>query len=74
MTRPRGFYAVYQMGFVTHIVRGHLKARAINNRSYKRFTTAEAAEEHAAWWNYESERDRSHLGRAPVIVSDHTTE
>jgi hypothetical protein len=41
------------MGRVTHIVRGHQKARAIyGTRSYERFRHRVDAEEFAAWWNY----------------------
>lgn len=54
MVRPRGFYAVFREGRVIKITHGHADARRLSpERSYVRFRTRLAAEEHAAWWHYE---------------------
>lgn len=52
--RPRAFYAVYNDGRVTAIIKGAMEARKLSpHRAYKPFPTKTAAEEYAAWWNYE---------------------
>lgn len=52
--RPRQFFAVFHEGKVIKITHGYDKARALSpHRAYKRFRTQEAAEEFAAWWNYD---------------------
>lgn len=50
--RPSGYYAVYDLGRVTAVVRGYRAARALSpQRSYTRHRSRLDAEEHAAWWN-----------------------
>lgn len=53
--RPRGFYAVYQDGQVVAICHGYDHARRVNGgrRHYTRFRSLLAAQEFAAWWNYQ---------------------
>ena len=60
MARPKKFCAVYDMGRVTHIMEGVDRARSLR-LTFQSFGTRLAAEEHAAWWNYEAARDRPHL-------------
>jgi|EndMetStandDraft_3_1072993.scaffolds.fasta_scaffold415389_3 hypothetical protein len=52
--RPRGYFAVFRDGKVIRITHGHAEARSESpERAYRRFTDRTAAEEFAAWWNYD---------------------
>lgn len=67
--RPRGLYAVFNDGRVTHIAEGYRLARQLSpERAYKRFRPGQwtEAEEFACWWNYTHPHpvlgDQSHHG------------
>lgn len=51
--RPRRYFAVFRDGQVIRITHGHQEARQLSGRAYKSFKTELAAQEYAAWWNYE---------------------
>lgn len=52
--RPSRYYAIFDMGTVTHIAHGYREARkASPHRGYKPFRTEHEAEEFAAWWNFD---------------------
>lgn len=58
--RHQGHYVLFQDGLAVTVVTGHADARRVSpNRAYKRFPTRLAAEEFAAWWNFERERSRA---------------
>lgn len=52
--RPLGYYVIFDFGKAIAVVEGAAQARLLMPcRGYRRFTTQLAAEEWAAWWNYE---------------------
>lgn len=56
MARPRKFYIIYEIGRAVRITEG----RPLNYVGTA-FSSRQAAEEYAAWWNYESAQERPHL-------------
>lgn len=51
--RPRAYYAVFNDGRVTDIIKGAMAARKLSpHRAYKPFLSQLEAEEYSAWWNY----------------------
>lgn len=51
--RPPRFYAIFDLGRVTAVIKGSRAARAASpHRGYKSFAQELEAEEFAAWWNF----------------------
>jgi hypothetical protein len=55
MARPKKFYIFFELGKAMRIIEGCLQARKLNCAK-PTFRTRLAAEEFAAWWNYEHKR------------------
>lgn len=68
MARPRRWYCVFDMGLVVSVLEGADQARALlgGRRSYRAFETRIAAEEFAAWWNYQAYLPGGHLAHLPA--------
>lgn len=58
MPRPKLFYVVYDMGRAVRIAHGHAEALRANS-AYRPFKTQAAAEEAAAWHNYQQDLSAS---------------
>jgi hypothetical protein len=55
--RPRAYYAVFNDGRVTAVIKGAMEARKLSpHRGYKAFKSQLAAEEFAAWFNHEQQQ------------------
>lgn len=55
--RPRAYYAVFNDGRVTAIIKGAMEARKLSpHRAYKPFKTRLDAEEYAAWHNHDQQQ------------------
>lgn len=55
--RPRAYYAVYNDGRVTAIIKGAMEARKLSpHRAYRPFKSQLDAEEYAAWFNHDQQQ------------------